>query len=167
MISPGVDGEITSGYFIRDQFRGVSGRVSVPPCFLDELKRIDERLVVRWVPWVGHSGAWVVYLSFPGGRLWSVPVHSMYWDDGSPRKPESWDLYQIRRANWAMREAGAKWKLNKLYEHWADEDKERDEALEKIAQQKAVEMARRHDLSGKDFGITRGGYTGRMNLGCN
>lgn len=141
---------------IPDKFEGLRGPVTVEPLFLEELARIDPRLVLRWNP---HIGRYLVYIKFPASRkIWSQPTHTVQAPDGGFRKPDKRDLDLIRRANWYAQKDGSKHWIDHIDRLIKDQERQKDAGVTKACQNWAKELCRREDISLKDFqqfGVSR------------
>ena len=145
------------GSFREDRFKGVSGPFSVPPWFIEEMERIDPRLVIRWMP---HHFCYMVWLRMSHtGLLWGQPTLILRWADGSPRKPVRDDLYHLRRSSWMGRHTGARAFIDQMERQLIDDqraaEEHRDKAIREFTQQKCKEL----DIAAKHFGISRGAFT--------
>lgn len=142
--------------FIQDKFKRVRGP-SVPSYFLDELRRIDKRLVLRWNP---YQRLYMIFTRMTrSGWLWCQPVHVIQAEMGVYRKPNRWDLRAVAKAAWFARSDGSLFWQQEMDKLLQIQRKTTDDTRNEYLQEWARDVSRRWDLTTDDFrdaGVTRG-----------
>ena len=149
-----------------DKFKGLAGPTPPDPSFIEEMKRIDPRLVIRFNP-LQHL--YMIWIHMGGQKLWGQPTHVIHDGSWGFRKPDKRDLQIIRIANhmaqkmdFRAKEAAAE-KEDSIA---TEADKyARELALHEATQQ----LARKFDLTTEkmfegDFKITRKPFSGGKHL---
>lgn len=147
------------GSFREDCYKGVSGPFSVPPHFIADLKQIDPRLVVRWMP---PHYCYMVWIRMENsGKLWCQPAAILRDEAGNPRKPTSRDVYCIRRANWIARHDGSKAFIDAMDKQMIAQNRMAADHREKLTREWSQDACKRYDLTTADMGITRKAITSK------
>lgn len=143
--------------FHTDRYAGLRGPISVDPCFLEALERVDPRLVLRWIPWMGRYSVWLRMQQ--SHLLWPQPVHVIQSEDRRFRRPDNRDLEAIRRAAWMMRTQGSEGFIREMDRALAARDgKLADEHRQRAVQEWAAQAAKQYDLTVGDFGVMRSSF---------
>jgi len=137
-----------------DRYRTLRGPFSpASDSLMEELHRIDSRLVVRWDP---RYYRYAVWLKLPAtGRLWPQPVMRLVREDGSPRKLNRRDLYLIRREAYLSRRSGWQRKIRDLDRGLASMERAGTEAVAKERYERCERFCRQNDIRPWDLGLGR------------
>ncbi len=142
--------------FHRDRYAGLRGPIHVDPSFLESLQRIDPRLVLRWIPWMGRYSIWIRLEH--SKLLWPQPVLVVQDEKKEFRRPDNRDIEAVRRAAWIMRNSGSDGFIREMDRALsAREGKLADEHRTRAIQEWARWVAKRYDLTVEDFGVVRRG----------
>lgn len=132
-----------------DTYKGLRGPITVGSFFVEELSRIDKRLVLRWHP---YCQVYMVYIKMPySNLLYSQPVHVIENSFNDFRPPNRTDLEKIRKASWLFSHDGTEGAIDRLDKLMKAQSKATEDARWKALQEWSTATCRAYDLSLKDF----------------